>query len=255
MTPKNSAPRSSSLRRVAAEWTALTAEPGGEAVSEVLHGEAFNVEIVQDGWVKGVTLHDGYAGWIAEHALGDPQNEPTHIAVHRALAFDRPDIKSAHRSSLPIGALLHVDSESGAFVRASGAFVHRRHVVPIGTYADPVETARLYLGQPYLWGGRGGGGIDCSGLVQQCLARADIAAPRDSGPQRDTIGTHVAVEDAQRGDLVFVPGHVGLLAENGYLIHANAHWMSVVEEPLTEVLQRLPEGIVPAIRRPAPTQT
>lgn len=32
-----------------------------------------------------------------------------------------------------------------------------------------VRYARMFIGQPYVWGGKGFGGVDCSGLVVECL--------------------------------------------------------------------------------------
>jgi cell wall-associated NlpC family hydrolase len=80
------------------------------------------------------------------------------------------------------------------------------------TATDPVEAAMEHLGKPYVWGGRGGAGIDCSGLVQRGYAATGVALPRDSDMQRAEAGRLLA-EDAtlKRGDLAFFPGHVGLM--------------------------------------------
>jgi cell wall-associated NlpC family hydrolase len=82
--------------------------------------------------------------------------------------------------------------------------------------------------------------VDCSGLVQVALGMCGVSAPRDSDQQRDALG--VAVDPAgplKRGDLVFFPGHVGFMTSPDHLLHANAHWMAVVEEPLADVVARL----------------
>ena len=41
------------------------------------------------------------------------------------------------------------------------------------------------------------------------------------------------------GDLVFWNGHVAIASGDGTLIHANAHHMSVVEEPVATVVARI----------------
>ena len=49
----------------------------------------------------------------------------------------------------------------------------------------------------------------------------------------------MAFNDRKPGDLVFFPGHVGILATRDRLFHANAHWMATVEESLADVIARL----------------
>ena len=56
----------------------------------------------------------------------------------------------------------------------------------------------------------------------------------------------------RRGDLVFWPGHVGLMRDPESLLHATAHTMDVMVEPLAAAVNRLAgKGVeVTAIRRP-----
>lgn len=105
--------------------------------------------------------------------------------------------------------------------------------------ADAVAAALGFLDQPYVWGGRGGSGIDCSGLIQRSLATIGIAAPRDSDMQMEALGTELAKDAAlQSGDLVFFPGHVGMMVDADRLIHATQKFGRVVIEPLADVVAR-----------------
>lgn len=106
--------------------------------------------------------------------------------------------------------------------------------------ADPLETAKSFLGLQYVWGGRGGAGIDCSGLIQRALAACGIAAPRDSDMQLTALGETLPIDaDLRAGDLIFFPGHVGMMASGSKLIHATRHHGKVVIEPLAEVIVRM----------------
>ncbi len=90
-------------------------------------------------------------------------------------------------------------------------------------------------------GGRGGLGFDCSGLTQVALAACGIKAPRDTD-QQARGGRHGARRGLWNSDeaiLSSFPGHVGLMADAGRLLHANAHWMAVTIEPLDDVIARL----------------
>ncbi len=106
--------------------------------------------------------------------------------------------------------------------------------------ADPLTVARSFLGLPYVWGGRGGAGIDCSGLVQRSVAARGVMAQRDSDMQQKTLGRHLGPDEAtQTGDIIFFPGHVGMMINPETLIHATRHHGKTVEEPLAEVVTRV----------------
>jgi len=109
-----------------------------------------------------------------------------------------------------------------------------------GTVVAALSYAARQLGTPYVWGGTGNGGFDCSGLAQVAYRSAGIALPRVAQDQFDA-GPPVAPGSPVRpGDLVFFgagPGgvdHVGLYVGAGEMIDAphsgalvrfdSAHW-------------------------------
>jgi hypothetical protein len=105
---------------------------------------------------------------------------------------------------------------------------------------DPVDAASAFLDMPYVWGGRGGAGIDCSGLVQRGLASAGVSAPRDSDMQLAETGTLLADTEAlKRADLIFFPGHVGMMVDADHMLHATRHHGKTVIEPLADVVARV----------------
>ena len=212
------------------------------AVSALLFGETFRVFEVQGDWAWGACVHDGYVGFVHAAALAPPGPLPSHVVTApAALVFPEPDIKTPPRHALPLGAQVAVAREEAAFAAlAGGGFVRSVQIAAQGwTEPDLVTSAEAFLGAPYLWGGRTREGVDCSGLTQAAVRAAGLACPRDSDQQRGQLGTAVAFDDRQRGDLVFFPGHVGILADRDRLLHANAHWMTTLVEPLAAVIARL----------------
>ncbi len=113
--------------------------------------------------------------------------------------------------------------------------------------ADFVAVAERFLGTPYLWGGRTSIGLDCSGLVQLSLMAAGHTAPRDTDLQATMIGEPVEGATRHRGDLVFWGGHVGIMIDGEYMVHASGFQMAVVIEPLADALARI--GAVTTVRR------
>lgn len=230
----------------------LYATPNGDApaVSQLLHGESFQLLDRSGGWAWGWCEADGYVGYLPDAALGAPEVVTHRVTAPLALAFAGPNIKEAVTAHLPMGALLS-GVETGAFLRTAEGHVHLRHVCPVQEgETDWTAVAERLVGQPYLWGGRGDGGIDCSGLVQLALGLAGIAAPRDSDQQREAVGTELAGDASlARGDLVFFPGHVGIMMDETRLIHANAWWMAVTVEPLADVVGRLSDHAEPVLAR------
>lgn len=240
--PHYSCPQTFSL---VATRAAMRSKPdhGSTAVSELLQGELFQAIDVAGGWAWGFSAHDHYVGYIPAAALGKPL-EPTHlVSASAALVFAEANIKSPEVSLLPMGSLV-AGAVEGAFLKTSGGFIHLRHLSSMGEIDnDPVMIAETLTGSPYLWGGRSSFGLDCSGLVQLCLARCGIAAPRDTDMQMAALGEEIGSDDAlQRGDIIFFPGHVGFMADGDNLIHANAYWMQVTTEPLADVVARLADG-------------
>lgn len=220
----------------------LLSAPGAtaQAVSELLRGDIFHALDFTTDWAWGFCGHDGYVGYVRREAL-DALEEATHrITAPCAPLFSAADIKAPVVDYWPRSAVF-AGEEDGAFIVTGEGFIHSRHAKTIGEKeTDWTAVAERYLGQPYIWGGRGHRGVDCSGLVQVALEQCGISAPRDTDLQREGIGSPLPGDvPLRRGDFVFFPGHVGIMTDGDRLLHANAHWMAVVVEPLADVVARL----------------
>lgn len=97
-----------------------------------------------------------------------------------------------------------------------------------------LDFARAQIGKPYVWGGTGPDGYDCSGLTQAAWAQAGVSLPRTTYDQVNA-GTPVSRDEVQPGDLLFfydaaAPSHVGIYSGDGMMIHG-----SNPAKPLEEV--------------------
>ena len=96
------------------------------------------------------------------------------------------------------------------------------------------RTAELYLGAQYRWGGKTPLGIDCSGLCFMAYWLNGISIYRDASIEPGFPVKEISPEQAQKGDLLFFPGHVGMLLDENDMIHSSEAGSGVGIEPVTQ---------------------
>lgn len=217
--------------------------------SQILYGEFLDVfEVRPDGFAWVQNRADRYVGYIPadDDALSEEIAALSYrIGVLHTFVYPEPDLKSPPMDELTYGSYVRLgESKNGFNKLASGGYVFNKHIMSSQDVetSDYVFTAGRLLNVPYLWGGRTPKGIDCSGLVQLALGLAGIEAPRDSDQQSEAFGQplldHWRDCAWTRGDLVFFPGHVGIMTNISDIIHASSFDMKVVVEPLYDVVMR-----------------
>ncbi|MCL2803884.1 MAG: NlpC/P60 family protein [Micrococcales bacterium] len=100
-----------------------------------------------------------------------------------------------------------------------------------------LDWARQQIGKPYIWGGTGPNGFDCSGLVQMAYLKAvGKQIPRVAQDQYNAA-TKVPPGQMRPGDLIFWIDstgvhHVALYAGNGMMVEAPSRGKLVREVPI-----------------------
>lgn len=118
-----------------------------------------------------------------------------------------------------------------------------------------VDTARKYLGVPYVWGGTDPAtGLDCSGLVQKVYSELGYDLPRVSYQQAEAGRPVGSLAEAQPGDVLAFGSpvnHVGIYIGDNQMIHAPRPGkdveISAVYEAPTAIRRIIPDGGATAV--------
>lgn len=217
--------------------------------TQALYGQRFSLIEEKDGQAYGALLsilptseRIDYIGYVPQSALSMRKYLPTYVVkAVTAAVFEQADIKSPLLGSLPRNATLEGQVEGEFLACPNHGYIHMRHLRALNAPAERPYTsfAMDMLNLPYIWGGTGHIGVDCSGLVQSALAAIDVDAPRDADQQETQLGQTTDFEGRRSGDLLFWPGHVGIVIDGDQLLHANAYHMCVAIEPMMDAINRI----------------
>jgi peptidoglycan hydrolase-like protein with peptidoglycan-binding domain len=113
-----------------------------------------------------------------------------------------------------------------------------------------MKWGKKQVGKPYIYGGTGPKGYDCSGLIMTSYLHAGLTVPRVAADQYATGGTRVSLADAQQGDLLFYASdvskpstvyHVVMYVGHGKVLSAPYTGTDVQSQPLwtTDLLPKV----------------
>ncbi|MEP1444122.1 MAG: NlpC/P60 family protein [Hyphomicrobiales bacterium] len=242
----------------------LKREPNDNAAidSQLLYGERFVAFGEKGKWLWGQAPRDHYVGWIRKSVVAEGHLDTTHQVMSRGtFLYTEADMKSQPVMKIPMASRLvvtdRVTVRDTDYLKTRHGWLIKKHIRALSKSArDFVMVGESMLGMTYLWAGRSTFGLDCSGLVQLAMQMAGIAVLRDTDMQEATIGERVDLSPdltgLKRGDLIFWPGHVGMMRDSDTLLHANGHTMTVFSEPLENAVERISYlyGAPRSVRRP-----
>lgn len=210
---------------------------GDENSSSVgLVGEGDEVIIVdtQNDYIKILYGSDYSEGYVINSGLDITGEWVTKAEVHTAVKKAAEEKAAAERAEAQRQAQAQAQAQAKTkeqtrlaamgYSSAETASSNTASTSVSGRGQALVNTAKKYLGVPYVWGGTSPSGFDCSGLVQYVCRQNGISVPRVAASQRGA-GVSVSRANLQPGDLVFFGKggrvtHVGIYVGNGNMIHA-----------------------------------
>ena len=225
----------------------------GKIDTQALYGQEVEILKSSGNWVQ-IAVKDqyvphhkaGYPGWVPKSHITEvyPNYKNCPIAIidaKTAKLYNAPKLSDKYKFlEISYTTILPVVKEEKDWLQvqtpANGVkYVRKQDAKTVENYAaiskpsqqDIVESAKKFIGLPYLWAGTSGFGFDCSGIIHSVYKNHGIIIPRDSFVQAAN-GTPVAQKNLQPGDLVFFGYnggkgkvyHVGMYVGNGKMIHA-----------------------------------
>jgi gamma-D-glutamyl-L-lysine dipeptidyl-peptidase len=230
---------------LAAMSTATRRDLAGRVETQALYGERLVVTGVRTGWLQVVAVGQpthrdarGYPGWVPRRQVTAQQPiTRAYVAtvVHRLARLRKPDgspaVEVSFGTRLPVLATgatrTTVATPTGLRRTISNAAIVRRlatrRPLPLRA-AGVMASAEKFVGTPYLWGGRSGFAVDCSGFTNLVYGVHGVRLPRDADDQARR-GSAVRLGAQRTADLLFFKhsdtiDHVGFYAGSGVLLHA-----------------------------------
>lgn len=200
-------------------WNATNVNPGGNATafSQMSQGASE----FADAYMK--TYYNGYgAKSIQSAGTGDNPSGKGYAY------YDNGTINT--KWAKDVGSIMR------DFYRTAKSVVPTQTAPAASTGSSIVDSAKSYMGTPYIWGGSTKSGMDCSGFVYNALKNAGYNVDRTTADGYRSRGTIVKKSDLQPGDLVFYgkdnyASHIGIYIGNGQIIHSSGGRANTASNP------------------------
>ena len=195
--------------------------------TQILLGERYTIADRAGMWTRIKMSFDGSTGWVDnDHfVFAENTSKDESIILTGGIYAYRED---GSKAFIYCGSEIYELSIDNKSFRVGNDLYRTEKAVPLIPPENSMAmTAALYLNAPYLWGGRTGHGIDCSGLTQLVYKMHGISIPRNSYEQVNLGNTINLFSDAISGDLLFFDNnrgeisHVGIMYDPGNIIHAS----------------------------------
>jgi len=201
-----------------------------EMVTQLLFGEKYEILTEGPKFNQIRIFHDDYPGYISRECTSfikdDFKNDFEDTIYLSSLYVLLKDHNNNCNLIISGGSELPKNSEYSLTFQVNGYKYSLVSVTNFNCKQNIFDLAKLFLGSPYLWGGKTFMGIDCSGLVQTVYKMKGFSVPRDAS-QQINLGNNISFKNIKKGDLAFFQNpegkitHVGILDGEGNIIHSS----------------------------------
>jgi peptidoglycan DL-endopeptidase CwlO len=172
---------------------------------------------------EGLLAEVSVAQRAAEQARADADIAAAQATAALAeLERQRAEVQARQQQYEADYAALTAAEQAAVRTTVAGPTLTAPEIEATGDVGAVLQAALAQVGDPYVWGGSGPDGFDCSGLTSYAYAAAGVSLPHSSRAQ-SRLGTAVPRAELQPGDLVFFGSpvyHVGIYVGNGKMVHA-----------------------------------
>ena len=245
-------------------------EYSAELGTQALMGTPVKVHRHDNGYWVNIETPDGYKAWVNEMAIVpidqarlDAWKASKRVVVTNYYSFfvDAPKPDAQHVSDAVWGDIVEYVAPAGKYIKVKlpdgkEAFIpaadvtdlklwvaSRKAVVPADAQQAQIEqarrqileTAKTFLGVPYLWAGTSIKGVDCSGFSKSVYFLNGYMLLRNASQQYktgDPIDVSEGLDNLQPADLVFFGreatedkperiSHVAIYMGDGKIIHSS----------------------------------